>query len=34
MKINLKSEVGNYRTLTTEELKDLKTSLKDSKKSW
>tara|TARA_B110000003_G_scaffold106177_1_gene108548 strand:+ start:1211 stop:1939 length:729 start_codon:yes stop_codon:yes gene_type:complete len=34
MNINLKSDVGNYRTLTTEELKDLKASLKDSKKSW
>ena len=33
MNINLKSDVGNYRTLTTEELKDLKASLKDSKKS-
>lgn len=33
MNIHLKSEVGNYRTLTTEELKHLKASLKDSKKS-
>jgi len=34
MNIHLKSEVGNYRTLTTKELYDLKASLKDSKKSW
>jgi 23S rRNA pseudouridine2604 synthase len=34
MNIHLKSEVGNYRVLTTEELDDLKASLKDSKKSW
>jgi hypothetical protein len=34
MNIHLKSEVGNYRTLTTEELDDLKASLRDSKKSW
>ena len=34
MNIHLKSEVGNYRKLTTEELKHLKASLKDSKKLW
>ena len=34
MNIHLKSEVGNYRVLTTEELNDLTASLKDSKKSW
>ena len=34
MNIHLKSEVGNYRVLTNEELNDLKASLKNSKKSW
>ena len=34
MNIHLKSPVGAYRDLTKEELKTLKTDLKNSKKSW
>ena len=33
MNIHLKSDIGNYRVLTTEELDNLKASLKNSKKS-
>ena len=34
MNINLKSKVGCYRNLTTQELSTLKKSLINSKKSW